>query len=161
MKGFSNIVKIIVPRICVHETHSHLAEVGRDRFEGFALWVGNAAEDVFWVERTIIPAQKGLKLEGGVCVTVDGDELHRINVELYENKLSLIAQIHSHPTEAYHSTTDDTYPIATTVGCLSLVVPDFAARPFNLKECAVYRLQPTARWLELTQSEVESLITIK
>ncbi|MBA2335589.1 MAG: Mov34/MPN/PAD-1 family protein [Blastocatellia bacterium] len=99
--------------------------------------------------------------EDGVCVTVTGDELHRINVELYQNKLSLIAQIHSHPTEAYHSTTDDTFPIATTVGCLSLVVPDFAIRPFALRDCAVCRLQPTGRWMQLTQREVESLIFIE
>lgn len=161
MKGFTNINKVIVPLSCVHETHSHLAEVGREQFEGFALWIGKEDGDVFRVERTIIPEQEGLRSEDGVCVSVGGDELHRINVELYQNKQLLIAQIHSHPTEAYHSTTDDTYPIATTIGSLSLVVPDFAINSFELRECAVYRLEPTGRWTQLTESEVESLIIIE
>ena len=35
---------------------------------------------------------------------------------------------------------DDALPIATTVGCLSLVIPNFAREPFALDQCAVYRL---------------------
>ncbi len=161
MSGWSRISRLIVPRSVTDETNHHLAEVGARELEGFVLWAGTANGDTFHVRRAIIPAQEGLRSDYGVCVRVDGDELHRINVELYDNKLSLIAQIHSHPTDAYHSTTDDAYPIATTVGCLSLVVPDFASRPFDLRDCAVYRLLPSGEWEELSGAEVESLIVIE
>ena len=53
-------------------------------------------------------------------------ELPRLNVLLHERNLTLVAQLHSHPTNAYHSSTDDTYPIVTRAGRISLVVPDFA-----------------------------------
>jgi hypothetical protein len=79
-------------------------------------------------------------------VSVPGDELHRINMWLHRHRLRLIAQIHSHPTEAYHSDTDDRYAIATSLGSISIVIPDFAVRPFQLEDCAAYRLSNRPWW---------------
>ena len=76
---------------------------------------------------------------------VEADELHRLNVWLYENAERLAIQVHSHPTEAFHSDTDDAYPIVTTLGGLSLVVPDFARYGVRGPETALYRLS-SAGW---------------
>jgi hypothetical protein len=94
-------------------------------------------------------------------VVTGPEELHRINVWLYRQKLALIAQIHSHPGRAYHSSTDDGYAIATTVGCLSLVVPDFARAPFDLRNVASYRLDGRGVWRALTTGQVAQMISIK
>ena len=59
-------------------------------------------------------------------------------------------QVHSHPTDAYHSETDDTYPIATLEGSLSIVLPFFGRDGWESKDIAVYRLGRTG-WDELTQ----------
>ena len=48
---------------------------------------------------------------------------------------TLGGQAHSHPTDAYHSDTDDHLALVTLLGAISLVVPDFAARR-----------QPSADW---------------
>jgi hypothetical protein len=160
MSGFSGVALVRVPQRCVCEAHTHLRQMGSRGDEGIALWVGTVEETTFHVTRTLIPRQLGVRTLGGICITVDGDELHRINMWLYEQGLRLIAQLHSHPTEAYHSETDDTYPIATTQGCLSLVIPDFAVRPFTLDECAVYRLDQRGTWQELTVKQVASLIQL-
>jgi hypothetical protein len=74
--------------------------------------------------------------------------------------LSLIAQIHSHPTRAYHSETDDAYPIITKIGGISIVVPDFAAGDIDLKRWAIYRLTENASWIELTETQKLQLIEI-
>lgn len=161
MRGLAHINGVIVPRRCVEEAHAHLALVGTQGFEGFALWAGTLVGDVFRVSDTIIPEQKGLRSDMGVCVTVDGSELHRINVWLHGRGLTLVAQLHSHPDEAYHSDTDDTYPIATTTGSLSLVIPDFAVAPFSLENCAVYRLLPPRGWVELSPEDASRLIVIE
>jgi hypothetical protein len=161
MKGLTHVETFLVPRRCVDEAHAHLALVGRGGLEGFALWAGALEGDVFRVVDTIIPEQKGLRSDLGVCVTVDGRELHRINVWLHNRGLTLVAQLHSHPTEAYHSNTDDTYPIATTTGSLSLVIPDFAVAPFSLETCVVYRLLPPRGWVELSPEDVGRLIVIE
>lgn len=161
MKGFLGVKTIIVLREALGEAHAHLSRVGRAGFEGFALWAGVLEGRRFVVRETVIPTQKGLKAENGVCVRVESEELHRINVWLYEHGYTLIAQIHSHPTDAYHSETDDEYPIVTTLGGISIVVPDFAQRSFALEECAVYRLMPGEGWMELSSAEVNGLIRVE
>jgi hypothetical protein len=160
MRGLAHVKAMLVPRHCVDEAHAHLTLVGRQGLEGFALWAGTADGDVFRVSDTI-PEQTGLRTNLGVCVTVDGQELHRINVWLYGRGLTLAAQLHSHPTDTYHSGTDDIYPIATMTGSLSLVIPDFARAPFSLETCAIYRLLPPRGWVELRPEEAEQLIVIE
>jgi hypothetical protein len=160
MIGFLGIRSVHAPLPLVLEVQTHLRSMGERGLEGFALWAGLAEGNTFIVRHTVIPAQTGLITDTGVCVTVDGKELHRINVWLFRHGLTLIAQLHSHPTEAYHSETDDMFPIVTTVGGLSLVIPDFASRPFSLEDCAVYRLTAKRGWVLLPTNDVLNLIRI-
>ena len=159
--GFLDLERVLVPMSLATSANEHLRRVGRDGYEGFALWAGRREGSSFHVLETVIPAQQGIRSEEGVCVTVNGDELFRINVHLYERGLALVAQLHSHPGEAYHSDTDDAFPIATTSGALSLVVPDFAVRAFSLDRCAVYRLLPGRGWVGLPPPEVRRLIHLQ
>lgn len=158
--GFLDLAELVVPRGLADAAQAHLRAVGRRGNEGFALWIGRRVGDAFHVDETVIPEQRGLRFDTGVCVTVGSEELFRINKYLYATGRQLVAQIHSHPTEAYHSETDDTYPIATTAGAFSLVVPDFAKRPFSLEECAVYRLVPGNGWLEFPTPAVCRVIRL-
>jgi len=157
MTGFASVRRVVVPRAMVLETHLHLQNVGYSGHEGFVLWAGMNDGERFVVSKVVIPAQEGLRSELGVCVRVEGAELHRINVWLFENGLRLVAQIHSHPMDAYHSDTDDAFPIVTTEGALSLVVPDFATGPADLAHYAAYRLLG-GRWVELSNSALSRLI---
>lgn len=158
--GFLDLEEVRVPRRAADEAQAHLRNVGENGFEAFALWAGVRSERRFFVKETIIPAQTGYRLPDGVCVTVGPEELHRINVWLYEHEMTLIAQLHSHPEEAFHSDTDDAFPIATTLGSLSLVLPDYASRPFNLQECAVYRLMPKTGWTPVSPGAAARLIIV-
>ncbi len=151
---------VSIPRRLALETHAHLRHISRQNLEGFALWAGVLQRDTFFVTRVRIPEQAGVRTDDGLLVMVGNDELHRLNVWLYEEGLTLIAQVHSHPTDAYHSDTDDALPIVTTVGGLSLVVPFFARNPFSLADYAVYRLMPDGDWLGLSTDEVDELIVI-
>jgi len=160
VKGLLDVQAVHVPLPLALEAHSHLRQAGRKGYEAFALWAGELVGTTFEVRHTLIPQQTGHRLPTGVCVTVDAPELHRINVWLYQNKVKLVAQLHSHPTNAYHSDTDDEYPIATQLGSLSLVIPNFAAEPFALRRCAAYRLLPDQGWVELGPDRTEQLIKI-
>jgi hypothetical protein len=160
MSGFLDLTRIQVPLSAVEEAVSHLRQVGRRGLEGFSLWAGKRFGATFLVEKNIVPAQTGHRTADGVCVSVGPGELHRINVWLYENSMTLIAQLHSHPTDAYHSDTDDAFPIATTVGSLSIVIPDYARKPFSLVDCATYRLSPQNGWVPMSQNEVTNLVFI-
>lgn len=160
MSGFLTISKIIMPYQCLVEAYIHMREAGMQRVEGVALFAGIEIENTFKIQKTIVPEQEAMSLEDGLLYSVDSDELHRINVWLYENEMSLIAQIHSHPGRAYHSSTDDAYPIVATVGGISVVVPDFASRAIELSNCAVYRLSLENEWVELSENEKDNLFEI-
>ena len=71
---------------------------------------------------------------------VKGEELHKLNAWLYTAEQVLAVQIHCHPGEAYHSETDNRFPIVTAVGGASVVVPDFCRHGLLTQGTAVYRL---------------------
>lgn len=160
MSGFQEISKIIIPIKCIKTAYELMRCAGENRVEGVALFAGYEKGNEFYISQTIIPEQTAYKLELGLLYAVGADELHRINVWLYENNLTIIAQIHSHPNEAYHSETDDTYPIVATKGGISIVVPRFAKDPMNIKNWAIYRLSSENRWIELNYSQIEKIIKI-
>ena len=160
MSGLLHIRRVRVPIEKAEEAHSYLRKIGFQGAEAVALWAGVATDTTFEVRETIIPRQKPHRTPTGMYYTVSSEELHRINVWLDDNGMQLIAQLHSHPREAYHSELDDELPIATTIGCFSLVIPDFARDPFSLRHCAVYRLVPERGWAHLKPLEVSRLITI-
>lgn len=109
----------------VRETESSLKKAGREGYELFVLWSGLTDGSVFRVQDAHIPHQTSYRLESGLCVRVEGEALHKLNNWLFESGQLLAVQIHAHPTDAYHSDTDDAFPVVTMLGGLSLVVPDF------------------------------------
>jgi len=159
MTGFLSVQTVYVSKDLALQAQAHLQRMGEFECEGFALWAGTFRRDAFYVKHTIVPVQTPLRFSNGVCIYVDAEELHRVNVWLYEHGVTIIAQLHSHPEDAYHSSTDDTFPISTSLGSFSLVVPYFAKQPFMLSNCAVYRLLDIG-WTPLTRSEIERTIII-
>lgn len=160
MSGYLQINKIVIPYQCLVTAYDHMRDAGRKRLEGVALFAGKEEGLTFKIEKTIVPEQQAMSLEDGLLYAVDGEELHKINVWLYENKMSLISQIHSHPSRAYHSSTDDAYPIVATVGGISIVVPDFASKAIDISTWAVYRLSIKNEWEELNSIQKNTLIEI-
>jgi hypothetical protein len=124
------------------------------------LWVGVHEGQTFRVTDILIPRQRGIRTPDGVCVVIDSQEMLRINMELFHSGLRLIAQVHSHPSRAYHSEMDDENAIANTIGCLSLVVPDFATRDLDIADYAVYRLQNNGAWDHVSTRALKKLIEL-
>jgi hypothetical protein len=149
----SGASRLRVPRSVVATTWASLRRYGTQGLEGFVLWLGQVASAVASVEVALVPPQSSIKGEDGVGYFVTSETLFQLNRELHRTGLRLLAQVHSHPTEAYHSTTDDTYAVVTTEGGFSIVVPDFAIDEPDPTACAVYRLE-SGRWKELTISEI-------
>ncbi len=58
------------------------------------------------------------------------------------------AQVHSHPTSAWHSCTDDRYPLAPSPGFYSLVLPRFAGDPVGLDDAYLAEVGTDGTWLE-------------
>jgi len=140
MKGFLNLDTIHIHHEQWLEALNFLRLAGKHHVEGLALFAANIFDNCCSIQKVIIPKQTAYLLENGLMYAVDGEEILRINHWLREKDLRLIAQIHSHPTLAYHSEMDDRYPIVDIMGGISIVVPYFANKNYKIQDCAVYRL---------------------
>jgi hypothetical protein len=131
---------------------------------GAMAWPIGASRPSTWTGFGSAPRHTPLKRRptsgGGVCVVVEGQALHALNVWLHKNGERLIAQVHSHPTHAFHSPMDDDYAVVTKPGSLSLVVPDFAVRPFSVGDCAIFRLSGQGKWIEVKLASAHRLISV-
>lgn len=143
----------------VKRTEQALREAGKEGYELFVLWSGTVAGEVFEVRTPHVPKQSSYKLRSGLFVKVEGDALHKLNAWLYEQEEVLAVQVHAHPTDAFHSDTDDTFPIVTTLGGLSLVAGDFAQHGLFSDGMAAYRLTNNG-WREIHPDELPALIEV-
>jgi proteasome lid subunit RPN8/RPN11 len=155
----SDVQRFIISSSVVHETLQSLRRFGARRLECLVLWLGKVDGERASVVRALTPEQESISSEDGVGYFVSGQTLFLLNRALSETGLRLVAQVHSHPTEAYHSSTDDRYAIVTADGGLSLVVPDFGNAPPDPVCWAVYRLAQ-GQWIELQHADAKELLVV-
>ena len=58
-------------------------------------------------------------------------------------------QVHTHPLEAFHSPTDDEFPIIHKPGFLSLVIPNFGLGPVGFEDAYLTEIQGDGGWREV------------
>lgn len=147
----AGVREFIIPLELIDQTLELLQEAGRNGYEAFVLLGGRLVEyERFEFLSTYFPKQRTRRSTKGLLVVVSGEALFRANRAFYEREQILACQIHSHPTAAYHSETDDTYPMMTLLGGLSGVVPDFGEGGRDrLNEWAWYRLISVGQWVQV------------
>ena len=158
--GLMHLKEIFIPQEFINSIYEEFKAMGKKGFERLALFAGEKKGEQLYVTHLLFPKQQLIKSAHGVSFHVEAEELERIGEWLFENKRSLIAQIHSHPQEAYHSEADDALAIITTFGGVSIVIPDFGNSDLNFEKSAIYRLRPESGWTKLTKVETEHLIKI-
>lgn len=143
-----------VPRSAVEVTLASLREGGENGNEVFVLWGARVEDAVLHFGSVLVPKQTAYRTSHGLLVTIEGSALFSVNKTLYERNEILAAQVHSHPTDAYHSDTDDCYPLVTLKGAVSVVVPYFGQEGLaGIYDWAWFRLTGKARWRPLNESE--------
>lgn len=148
-RGLLDVTRFTLPRGALADTIRWLREAGAVEIEAFVVWTGRLTDvATFEFARAILPAQVPRVTPFGVGVHVPGDSLHELNKRCYEREEILAGQVHTHPTDAFHSETDDHYPLVTLLGGLSVVIPDFASGGLsNFYRWQWYRLVGTGRWV--------------
>jgi hypothetical protein len=111
-----------LPRRILEETFAHFRGCGRGRRECQVLWVSPwDAPDT--ITKAVHPEHEA-HIGGFV---LDDRWLNNFWLTLAGENLGVRIQVHTHPGEAFHSPTDDAFPIIHTAGFLSLVIPIFRA----------------------------------
>ena len=124
-----------------------LQECGRGECECAVFWTGPADNDL--VDGFEHPLHR--RSSGGY--DVESNWLTEFWKRLAAASRSIKAQVHTHPGEAFHSATDDRWPIISQTGFLSIVIPDFAAGAPTLSRAWVGRLQANGSWQHLESAQ--------
>lgn len=136
-----------LPRTLMAESFGHLRACGRLAQECQVLWVSS------WAEPGAISAvihtnhrshASGFDVETGWLAWLWN--------ELASRHLGIRVQVHTHPGRAFHSPTDDRWPIIHLPGFLSLVIPNFGMQNWALQGAYLAEIDNAGRWREVTLS---------
>lgn len=114
-----------------------LEEVKRYRnlcSEALVFWGGVIAGETGVVTGLYLPGH----LPQGARAALTAEEARWLVRQLRERDEKLLAQVHSHPGEAYHSHGDDRHATSYHPGAYSIVVPGYGRDPASLADCAVH-----------------------
>lgn len=133
-----------LPQPILEQTFAHFRDCGCGERECHALWLSS------WDARSALARAvhpKHTAHEGGYVV--DDAWLNAFWLELAERNMGVRVQVHTHPEKAFHSPSDDAYPIIHRVGFLSLVIPNFAMGPIGFEGAYLTEIQPDGRWQQV------------
>lgn len=143
-----------VPASVLNEIRQFMEDRGAQGLEATAMLAGTADGAI---TRVVIPDQIGYRSAAGVAVEVTGLGKRQLAGALALDE-RWHARIHSHPAEAFHSSTDDANQAVTAEGTLSIVVPFFGlGLRRGLGACAVFVLD-SGRWRATTPAHVLDVI---
>jgi hypothetical protein len=127
----------------IASTFAQLRNCGQGRNECVVYWTG-PREVPGAVDGVILPEHQA----GPEWYEIEPSRITSFFLELRRAGRTARAQVHSHPTLAWHSCTDDRYPLAPSPGFYSLVVPRFAAGPVGLDDAYLAEVGADGTWLE-------------
>jgi hypothetical protein len=145
VKGGSGLLQL-VPDI-VRKTFSSLRECGRGQSECAVYWIGPSEFNL------VNGVEHPIHRRSPFGYEIDDLWLTHFWKRLAASKHSVKAQIHTHPGEAFHSATDDNWPIVSQEGFLSIVIPHFATGDISLKNAWAGRLRGDGVWCLLGSPE--------
>jgi hypothetical protein len=125
-------------------TFEHFRHCGHGREECQALWL-SPWEEPEAITRVVHP--KHVAEFGGFVL--DDAWLNAFWFELGDINCGIRVQVHTHPHEAFHSETDDAFPIIHRSGFLSLVIPNFALGPVGFDDAYLTEIQPDGSWRQV------------
>lgn len=122
-------------------TLEHFRRCGRSRIECVVYWVARQADpDV--VDDVAHPNHVSTKW----MYQVKPAWLNAFMVRLHTERRTVRVQVHTHCEDAFHSATDDGWPLVTTPGFLSLVIPRFAESPILHDDLFLAELNEHGKW---------------
>jgi hypothetical protein len=142
--------RVFVPSLLIDHTELMLRQHGVCGDEGFGIWAGTLGGGDAFVSTLIIPKIDG----GGFHGEVSAETAATLFDELDVLDLVPIAQVHSHPSEAFLSPIDAERPLVAAPGFLSIIIPSFGF--VDLADVGVWRayeFHGRNNWRELDEPE--------
>jgi|SRR2546425_7233897 len=132
-----------VPAHVLAETIRMMANCGEGKSECVTYWTGPVG-DKQKVDGWDHPTHRRSPFD----YQIDDAWLTQYWFRLARQERAIKAQLHTHPGCAFHSATDDQWPVVSQPGFVSIVFPRFALDPIKLEETWAGILQADGRWIE-------------
>lgn len=148
-------MRIRCRRAVVERSIDFLQEAGHRETECVVLWLACRPAD----DALVVEAYRPEQIAEHDRFIIPRDAMRALMRHVRDDRLSLLAQVHSHPEEAFHSWVDDREAIVRHNGALSIVAPyfghDLTAESFS-DACAFFTLNSADRWVKLPASEIDA-----
>ena len=83
----------------------------------------------------------------GVCV-LHGDAFAKLWALCRARKLSVVADVHTHPGAGFQSLSDRTNPMVARQGHIAIILPDFARWPIVPERMGIYEYRGDHQWTD-------------
>lgn len=133
-----------LPRRMIDETFAFLRSCGAGERECKLYWLSYWS-DVDQLVEVAHPEHDSNRYG----LTIHDKWITRFWNELVDMGLGVRVQVHTHPGAAFHSPTDDAFPLIHDVGFLSLVIPDFALGDIGFSGAYLTEIQSDGRWQQV------------
>ncbi len=129
-------------------TLEHFRHCGQGRVECVVYWVARQGESSV-IDEVVHPDH----VSTAWMYEVKPAWLNAFMVGLHARGRTVRAQVHTHCEEAFHSQTDDRWPLVTTPGFLSLVLPRFALADAPRDQLFLAELTGDGSWTSVSVGE--------
>jgi hypothetical protein len=144
----ATVTRYRVSRAVVAESVHALRDISAGVKESVVLWQGRVVEPgTADVRALVIPRQ----VAGALHFIVPLEERLRLIEVVSAAGDIILAQLHTHPHEAFHSAADDRLAVPQHVGGISIVVPDWGRNwDGDLRGTAIFRCLGGGQWEEIS-----------
>lgn len=156
---FARIEQFELPRLLLQETVEVLRREGRYEVESLVFWAGRLSGTIAALSHIIIPKGPGV-FQHPLQVRVDEAVMAAVCELIDPPERVLLAQVHTHIGEAFHSRADDQNSLDTP-GYLSLVVPHAAKDDAaEWKRWGIFECLGSQRFRQITPHEIASRFVV-
>lgn len=150
-----------IPAGVLADSREMLRERGELGLEAVVVWVGEVVDETTaQILAAVRPGQIAYRSEEGCAVEVPPEALSELIAALPRD-VYVLARLHTHPADAYHSKVDDSNMLISHNHAISIVVPNFARDDLDLSSCSVNELRHGRGWLELPPAEVAERFLVR
>lgn len=83
----------------------------------------------------------------GVCV-LHGSAFAKLWALCRQRNLTVVADAHTHPVEAFQSSSDKANPMVAQVGHIAIIIPNFARHPVQTRDLQIYEYCGQHEWID-------------
>ena len=81
----------------------------------------------------------------GVCI-LHGDAFAKLWAICRQKSLTVVADAHTHPQEAFQSESDRTNPMVAREGHIAIIIPRFAQAPIRMADMGIFEYRGQHEW---------------